>query len=175
MSGLELIFIVVAAVTLFSAVMVVTVRNLMHAVLWLILALLGVAVIFATLQASFFAVVQILVYVGAIAILIIFAVMLTRKVMEDSGPQLIKGWWLPALVAVAVFGLLALFVNSWPGFQTTLSELPVSMENVADFGKALVDPAGYVIPFEVASVLLLAALVGAIYIAIDRKEENPSS
>ena len=174
MNGLQIIFFIVAAVTLFSAVMVVTVRNLMHAALWLVLALMGVAIIFATLQASFFAVTQLLVYVGAIAILIIFAVMLTRKVMEDSGPQVIKGWWLPALVSGLLFVLIVLFVSSWSGFQTALNEIPAGVDNVVDLGKALVDPAGYVIPFEVASVLLLAALVGSIYIAIDRKEKSSS-
>ncbi len=174
MNGLEIIFIVVAAVTLFSAVMVVSVRNLMHAALWLVLALMGVAIIFTTLQASFFAVTQLLVYVGAIAILIIFGVMLTRKVMEDTGSQVIKSWWLPALVSALLFALIMVFVSSWSGFQTALNELPAGADSVVDLGKALVDPAGYVIPFEVASVLLLAALVGSIYIAIDRKEKSSS-
>jgi NADH-quinone oxidoreductase subunit J len=87
MTALQIVFLIVAAITAFSAVIMVTTRKMMHAVLWLVLALLGVAVIFATLQASFFAVVQILDYIGAISILIIFSVMLTRKVMEDTGPQ----------------------------------------------------------------------------------------
>ena len=172
MTGLQIIFILVAVVTLFSAFMTVSVRNLMHAALWLILALMGVAIIFATLQASFFAVVQLLVYIGAISILIIFAVMLTRKVMEDTGPQVIKAWWLPAIVALVLFALIFVFMQNWPGFQTALTELPASVENVVELGQALVDPAGYIIPFEVASVLLLAALVGAIYVAIDRKEKQ---
>ena len=174
MSGLQIVFLIVSAVTLFSAVMVVSVRKMMHAVLWLVLALLGVAIFFATLQASFFAVVQILVYIGAIAILIIFSVMLTRRIMEDSGPQVVKNWWLPASVSVVLFILLTTFLAGWPGYDTVLTELPVDAENIADFGKALVDPQGFVIPFEVASVLLLAAMIGAIYIAIDSKESKPS-
>ena len=171
MTGLQLIFILVAVITAFSAVMVVTTRKMMHAALWLVLALLGVAMIFATLQASFFAVVEILVYVGAISILIIFAVMLTQKMMEDTGPQVHKYWWVAALVAAALFGMLVLFLNTWPGFNTVLEELPGTAENIQGLGQALVDPAGYVIPFEVASVLLLAALIGAIYVAVDRKEK----
>lgn len=174
MTGLQILFLMVAAVTLISAVMVVTSRKLMHAALWLILALLGVAVVFATLQASFFGVVQILVYIGAIAILIIFAVMLTRKMMEDTGPQIHSYWWIAALVAILLLGLIVFSLNTWPGFQTALTELPATAENISGLGQALVDPAGYVIPFEVASILLLAALIGAIYVAVDRKE-MPSS
>ena len=79
MSAQQFFFLVTAAVILVSAVMTVITRKMMHSALWFVLALLGVAVIFALLEASFFAVVQVLVYVGAIAILIIFAVMLTRR------------------------------------------------------------------------------------------------
>jgi NADH-quinone oxidoreductase subunit J len=172
MTGLQIIFLIVAAVTLFSAVMVVSVRKMMHAVLWLVQTLFGVAVLFATLQASFFAVIQILVYIGAIAILIIFSVMLTRRIMEDSGPQVVKKWWLPAIVAIILFVLLASFLAAWPGFETILVELPDDADNIAEFGKALLSPQGFVIPFEVASVLLLAAMIGAIYIAIDHKENR---
>jgi len=171
MSGLQVVFILVAIVTLFSGVMVVLSRKMMHSALWLILSLLGVAILFGTLQAGFFAIAQILVYIGAISILIIFTVMLTRRVVDDGHPGLIKGWWLPALMAVVLFGLLAGFLATWGDFQAMLNELPADAENLAGFGAALVDPAGYVIPFEVASVLLLAALVGAIYIAVERKEK----
>ncbi|HML40934.1 MAG TPA: NADH-quinone oxidoreductase subunit J [Bellilinea sp.] len=171
MTALQIVFLIVAAITAFSAVMMVTTRKMMHAVLWLVLALLGVAVIFATLQASFFAVVQILVYIGAISILIIFSVMLTRKVMEDTGPQIHKYWWVAALAAVALFGLILVFLNTWPGFSATLEELPGTAENIQGLGQALVDPAGFVVPFEVASILLLAALIGAIFVAVDRKEK----
>lgn len=171
MSGLQIFFLLVAAVTLFSAVMVVIVRRMMHAALWLVLTLFGVAIMFATLQASFFAIIQVLVYIGAIAILIIFSIMLTQRVLEDAGQPLIRNWWLPALVGLVLFGLIASTLSLWRGFNQKLVELPPQAENLAELGKALVDPAGYAIPFEVASVLLLAALIGAIYVAIERKEK----
>ncbi len=171
MSGLQVVFIIVAAVTLLSALMVVSSRKMMHSALWLVLTLMGVAVLFATLQAGFFAVVQVLVYIGAISILIIFTLMLTRKVMDDENPQVIKGWWLPALMTVLLFALTAGFLATWDDFNVMLNELPADAENLSGLGLALVDPAGYVIPFEVASVLLIAALVGAIYIAVERKEK----
>ncbi len=80
MSGMEIIFLVVALVTLYAALEVVTTNNLIHAALWLIVTLFGVAAIFALLSAPFLAVVQVMVYIGAIAILMIFAIMLTRGV-----------------------------------------------------------------------------------------------
>lgn len=165
---LQILFIIIAAVTLISAIFVVTVRKLMHAALWLVLALFGVAVLFAFLDASFFAVVQVLVYIGAIAILVIFAVMLTRGVMEDTGPQLVKGWWVALIVVAALFTGLLVALGTWPGFQAGPGAGP-DQALMSEFGAGLVDPTKYAIPFEAASVLLLGALVGAIYIAADRK------
>jgi NADH-quinone oxidoreductase subunit J len=164
---MHIVFLVVAAVTLFAAGMVVTTRRMIHSALWLILALMGVAVVFAMLDASFFAVVQVLVYIGAIAILIIFAIMLTRRVMEDSGPQVIKGWWLPVVGVVVLFLGIVVGLSQWGGFDTLLPTLPADANNIALFGQALTSPDSYVIPFEVASILLLAALMGAIYLGTE--------
>ena len=124
MTALQIIFLFVAAITLASAAMVVSARRMMHAALWLVLALAGVAVIFAMLDAGFFAVVQVLVYIGAIAILIIFAIMLTRRAWEDVGPQLNRGWWLAALAAVGVFAGLAVVIVSWPGVRLHIFTVP---------------------------------------------------
>jgi NADH-quinone oxidoreductase subunit J len=163
MSTLGILFIVVAVVTLFAAFRVVTTPNLVHAALWLIMALFGVAVVFVLLNATYLAVVQVIVYIGAIAILMIFAIMLTRRVMKDSGPQVNENWPWAALLGASLFvGLTIILVNSGASeaTQTTLSTDPV-----IELGKALVSPQAYVIPFELASVLLLAALIGAIVVA----------
>ncbi|MFN2121357.1 MAG: NADH-quinone oxidoreductase subunit J, partial [Anaerolineales bacterium] len=104
MTPVQLLFLAAALVILGSAVMMVTTRNLVHAALWLIVTLFGVAALYAILDAGFLAVVQVVIYIGAIAILFIFAVMLTRKEMRDRGAQLNQGWWLGAVVAVLVFG-----------------------------------------------------------------------
>lgn len=165
----QIIFLVVAVATLIAALRVVTTGNLVHAALWLIAALFGVAVIFAILHASFLAVVQVVVYIGAIAILFIFAVMLTRKEMRDQGPQMNRNWWIGALLAVVTFGGLILVVNGWSGVTKTASAFPSDFDAVAVLGNALVSPDGYVLPFEIASVLLVAALVGAVYVAFNRK------
>ena len=87
MDATQFIFIVTAALIVASAVMVVTTRNLVHAALWLIAALFGVAVIFILLEAGFLAVVQVVVYIGAIAIMFIFAVMLTRATWPPSSQK----------------------------------------------------------------------------------------
>ena len=166
---MQITFLVVAFVVLGSACMVVTTRNLVHAALWLIATLFGVAVIFALLSASFLAVVQVVVYIGAIAILFIFAVMLTRKDMRDQGPQLNKNWWIGALLAVVTFGGLVSLFQGWSGFSKTVSAIPAGFDAVNELGNALTSPVGYVLPFEVASVLLVAALVGAVYVAFNRK------
>lgn len=169
MTGAQIIFLVVAVYTLLSALMVVTARNLIHAALWLVSTLFGVAVVYALLNANFIAVVQVVVYIGAIAILFIFAVMLTRKDMRDTGPQLNKNWWSGALVAVLAFTGLVSLLSGWSGFSKTAADLPSGFDAVGLLGEALVSPDAFVLPFEVASVLLLAALVGAVYVAFNRK------
>jgi NADH-quinone oxidoreductase subunit J len=96
---MTILFLITAVVILASAVMVVSSRNLVHAALWLVSALFGVAVLYALLNAGFLAVVQVVIYIGAIAILFIFAVMLTRREMRDTGPGLNKNWWVSALMS----------------------------------------------------------------------------
>jgi NADH-quinone oxidoreductase subunit J len=169
MTGEQIIFLVVAGLTVLFALRVVTTGNLVHAALWLVAALAGVAVVFALLHASFLAVVQVVVYIGAIAILFIFAVMLTRKEMRDRGPQLNKNWWFGALLAAVTFGGLFFLLQGWGGISKTAAAFPSDFDAVSALGNALTSPEAYVLPFEVASVLLVAALVGAVYVAFNRK------
>ncbi len=167
----QIIFLVVAAVILGSALLVVTTRNLIHAALWLIVTLFGVAVQYALLNAGFLAVVQVVVYIGAIAILFIFAVMLTRKDMRDRGPQMNSNWWVGVILAVLTFGGLFFLLRSWTGVTTATyaQAIPAGFDVVTEIGNALTSPDAYVLPFEIASVLLVAALVGAVYVAFNRK------
>ncbi len=170
MTPLQIVFLIVAAATLISAVMVVSVRRVMHAALWLILTLFGVAVLFVTLETGFFAVVQVVVYIGAIAILIIFAVMLTRRDMQEPGRQNNRQAWLSALVALGVAGGLIGALSGWQLFSAARPALAAqNIDNVAALGNALVSPNAFAIPFEVASVLLIGALVGAIYVANEQR------
>jgi len=169
MGILQIIFLLFGAVILAAAVMVVTARNLIHAALWLIVTLFGVAALYAMLNAGFLAVVQVVVYIGAIAILFIFAVMLTRKEMRDRGSQLNAGWWLNIVVGVITFAGLFGILESWEGISKVAMDIPFGFDAIGLLGNALVSPDAFVVPFEVASILLLAALIGAVYVAFTRK------
>ncbi len=171
MTPMQLVFLLVAGVTLVSAGMVVTSRKIMHAALWLVLTLFGVAVLFALLDSGFFAVVQVVVYIGAIAILIIFAVMLTRQAMFDVGSQVNKHWWIPALAALLLCAGLVWMLSGWGQFGAQAAPLSDQAHDLGALGSALVSPDQFMIPFETASVLLLAALVGSIFVATDRKRK----
>ena len=165
MTGLDVVFLLIAGVTLLAALMVVTTRNLVHAALWLILALFGVAAAFVLLNAAFLAVVQVVVYIGAIAVLMIFAIMLTRRVMKDSGPQVNANWGWAAVLSLGLFASLGwLFQRAGAG-DAVLPSFPADADTISQLGQVLVSPNAYVLPFELASVLLLAAMIGAIVVA----------
>jgi NADH-quinone oxidoreductase subunit J len=166
----QIAFIVVALVTLVAGISVVTSRNLIHSALWLILALFGVAIFYVFLNAGFFAVVQVIIYIGAIAILFIFAAMLTRRVMKESGPQTNSNWWLGVIIAGLFFvGITVVLVN-WSGFSSTAPPMPSTSGLISQLGLALVSPDLYVLPFELASILLVAGMIGAIYVAGEKKQ-----
>jgi NADH-quinone oxidoreductase subunit J len=165
-------FFVFSLFSLGGALGVVTTRNLIHATLYLILSLFGAAGLFVLLSAPFLAAVQVLVYIGAIAILIVFAVMLTRS-MTRLRDLYNRQWGLSAIVAILLFVLLIIGVilPVW-GSNGSQANLPISdtVAGTVDIGKALVDSNQYVLPFEVASLLLTAAMIGAIVIARDDRE-----
>jgi len=167
MTALQVIFLLIGAATLATAAMVVLSHNLIHAALWLVGTLFLVAGLFVLLEAGFLATVQVVLYIGAIAVMIIIGAMLTRRVMQDTGPRNISQWWVGALVAAAAFAALTVILLQvpWP-----LSSAGPSPDNLADLGRALVDPNRFVVPFEIASVLLIAALVGAIVIVREHEQ-----
>jgi len=169
MSLEQVFFLIVAGSTLASSIFVVATRRLMHSAFWLVTALFGISVLFVLLGSGFFAVVQVLVYIGAIAILIIFAIMLTRNVMENDEPQANRGWMFAVLVCAGLFIGLVTVLSSWPAFSTTVKSIPASGEDITALGKILTDPQGFAIVFEVSSVMLVAGMIGAIYIASEKK------
>jgi NADH-quinone oxidoreductase subunit J len=170
MTADQIIFLVSAGLILGSALMVVATRKLIHAALWLVAALFGVAILFAILQAGFLAVVQVVVYIGAIAILFIFAVMLTRKEMLDKGKQTRTNWWLPAILGFTILIGLIILITGHADFNRISDQIPANVDTLRLLGIALVSPDAFVLPFEIASVLLLAALVGAVFVASGKKE-----
>lgn len=190
MTGQQFVFVLVSVITLGSALMVVTLRNLFHAALAMMLSFLGIAGIFALLEAGFLAATQLLVYIGAISILIIFAIMMTRRLMSTTEPSFNSQWFFSIVGASVLFGVLSyvswnVFRNFEPLYEQTAGpygapgkvtgetlDPSVLQDSVASMGEAFASANGYVIPFEVTSVLLLAALVGAIVIARPREEEE---
>jgi len=171
MTAMQLIFLVTAAVIIFAGVMMVSVRKLLHAALWLILVLFGVAVIFGLLEASFLAIVQVVVYIGAIAILIVFAIMLTHDAIDDTYKQS-RRWIITAIISVIALGGILLALFTWPQGQALTTPLSGGSQDIGALGLALLDPEGYLVPFEIASILLLAALIGGIYVGIEHKGEE---
>lgn len=164
-----IIFFVFAVSTLVAALLVVTAKSLIHSALWLIMALFGVAVMYVLLDAGFFAAAQVLIYIGAIAILFIFAVMLTRKDILESGAQQNRTWPIAAVLVLVLFVGLFFVLSSWSSFTMPKPELIAGTETLSNLGQALVSANGYLLPFELASVLLVAAMIGAIYVSLSRK------
>jgi len=164
MSYEEVIFYFVAAVTVIGALGVVTAKNTIHAALFLIMALIAVAALFILLAAEFLAIVQVLVYGGAVTILILFAMMLTR--VRDM-PRALNGPQAPfAALTAAAFGItsiVAVTKTSFPGESEKINV--VAFE---DLGDALFTT--WALPFEIASLVLIVALLGAIVLA--RGEEG---
>ena len=167
----KILFLIIAAVSLLAALRVVSAQKLIHSALWLIVTLFGVAVLYGLLDAGFLAAAQVVIYIGAIAILFIFAVMLTRRVMTDTGSQNNQYWWVAIPISGLLFVGLVWMMSSWQGFNTAEPALDAAAKSgmLKQLGQLLVSPNGYVLPFELASVLLVAALIGAIWVAWDRK------
>ena len=162
------IFVVLTAITLGGALGVVTSRNILHGALYLVLSLSGVVGYYVLLNAGFLAAVQLLIYIGAIAILILFAIMLSRGVMAQRQSQRNEQWWMAALVTLLIFVVLAavLWQVQWPVADAGALRAPSTSLN--QLGQDLMGP--YMIPFEVASALLLVALVGAVILARETTE-----
>ncbi|MCC7164469.1 MAG: NADH-quinone oxidoreductase subunit J [Anaerolineae bacterium] len=156
----QLVFLLVAVLTLAAGLATVLLRNVFHAALALVGTFFGVAAIYLMLEAEFLAIVQILVYVGAIAVLILFAVMLTRGMMQTEDSNINSQWaWAATAIGVLFVGLFILILQvPWK-----ISGQPVVGDTTPALGTALLTT--YLLPFEVVSVLLLATLIGAFIIA----------
>lgn len=157
------VFAIFTVMTLGGGLGVVSSRNVFHSALFLVLSFAGVVGYYVLLDAGFLAAVQLLIYIGAIAILILFAIMLSRGLMAENQSQRNQQWWIAALVALLIFVVLAvvLWQVDWPVAEDQALASPSVA--ISQLGQDLLGP--YVIPFEVASVLLLVALVGAVILA----------
>ena len=164
MSGSTIIFFMLAALTIGSAVMAVSTRQIFRAAIFLLFALIGVAGLFFWMHYEFMAAVQIVVYVGGITVLIIFSIFLTQQAGDLLAGQKLSRSIFSGLAAFCGFALVILQVyqHNFTGDRTNPLE-----PTVANIGYKMlgVNDGGYALPFEVVSILLLAALVGCIVIA----------
>ncbi|WP_413757589.1 NADH-quinone oxidoreductase subunit J [Streptomyces sp. MMBL 11-3] len=161
-TGVEIAFLLVGLVTFGAAVVTVTTKQLVHAALWLVVALGGLAVEYLLLTAEFIAWVQVLIYVGSVVVLLLFGLMLTRAPIGRSPDADSGNRW--AALAVAVAAAAALVWVVVDAFRTTWIDLDgAPAGSTAVTGASLFQ--SWVLPFEALSVLLLAALVGAIVLS----------
>lgn len=161
-TGVEIVFVLVGITTLAAAVVTVTTRRLVHAALWLVVALGGIAVEYLLLTAEFIAWVQVLIYVGSVVVLLLFGLMLTRAPVGPSPDADSRNRPVALVVAVAAAATLVTLVVD--AFRTAYIDLDAGVQgSTAVTGQMLFRH--WVLPFEALSVLLLAALVGAIVLS----------
>jgi NADH-quinone oxidoreductase subunit J len=157
-------FWILAAAMVAAAIGVVSTRNVVHAALYLVVVLAGAAAQYILLAAEFVAWVQVLIYIGAIVILFLFGIMLTRAPMEAQSDLDNDQKWPAAIVAVFILGvLIALLVDAFGSKEIEISDDLLAVGNTNVVGNEIFRV--WIVPFEVVSMLLLAALVGAIAIA----------
>jgi NADH-quinone oxidoreductase subunit J len=161
--GLEIAFWILAIITVLAALTVVLLRDVFRAALCLALCFLTIAGIYVTLSADFLAAVQVLIYVGAISVLIILAIMLTRKVQQGSPSNKLR---IPALVVAILFlGTVGFALTNTPWQLAGVTPLEPTTPALA--GK-LFGEGGFILPVEIAAVLLLAAILGAIVLVREK-------
>jgi len=191
----QFLFLVIAALGLLTALGTVLARNLVHAALFLVAFFFTIACQFVLLEAEFLAALQVLVYIGAVAIILMFGIMLTRNIQGDDTTIVAAAWRIPALVAgFCVFGILVFGINNAvaPAGHSPWSESNVPPSLAADAGSSkatavrheavnnMARTVGnelmtrYVVGFEDAGLLLTVALVGAIALA-HREEAEPDA
>ncbi len=173
----DIIFWMIAVSTIVAAFAMVQLRDLFRSALFLIVAFLGIAGMFVLLRAEFLAVIQILIYVGAISVLIIFAIFMTRDVEEGSPGNILR---VPMGIAAVLFAAVAIFVIQDTGWNTldtavaagtfriaTVNDIATVFSNTVPWiGQLLLQD--FVLAFEVASVVLLAAIIGALALIRER-------
>jgi NADH-quinone oxidoreductase subunit J len=165
------IFAILAALTVAGGLAAVMLRNTVHCALAVAVAFAGLALLFLGLEAQFAGFAQILVYVGAVAILVVFAILLTRSSETPSSGVFSKTWLTGLIVAAAVFSVLAWAVLQSGG--TLPQEQGAPQITVLQVGRALMGP--YVLPLEIVAVLLTAAMIGAVIVAMHETRSGAPS
>ena len=164
---MNLIFILLALLTLVSGLAAVTLRSTVHCALALAATFAGLAMLFLQLDAQFAGFAQILVYIGAVAILVVFAILLTRNADEATNASVLsKNWPIGLVIAGLVFAVLGAAIGD--SVQKLPHETAAPAVTVQQIGEALMGR--YVLPLEIVALLLTAALIGAVIVAMQEKE-----
>jgi NADH-quinone oxidoreductase subunit J len=163
-----LLFTIFAILTVAGAVAAMCLRNLVHSVLALTVTFAGLAAVFLLLGAQFIGLAQVLVYIGAVAILIVFAVLLTRTAVATPQPILAGSWKESGVVVLAVFGILAWAIHHSAASRQIVAPQPEA--TMQQIGSALM--LRFALPLEIIGLLLTAALIGAVTIAMQETKET---
>ena len=168
----EIAFWILSAIALLGALVAVRKRNLIHGVFALLVFFAGLSGLFLLLLAEFIAAVQVLVYIGAVGVLLLFAIMLTERVAGDDDRRMTsRGWPWGLVMAAAVFVML---IQQLPPPEAA-QEMQEINPSVEELGKKLMNP--YVVTLEVLALLLTAALIGAVTAAqsvrMPKEEDSP--
>ena len=167
MTAEQIVFFVIATITVVASLGMVSVASVFHAALLMVITFIGIAALYMVMGVGFMGVIQVLIYVGAITVLMIFAIMLTPRVMQREGPsRFTKQWPYAALLASGLLVLLVppLIYTPWP----VQKDLSLGVRDYAvELGIAFMNPGpnGYLLVFWLTAALLLVALIGAIVIA----------
>jgi len=167
MTVIQAVFFLVAAFTTAAAFLVVLAKNIVHCAIALVFTFFGVAALYVLLDAEFLAAVQVLLYVGGITILLLFAIMLTSRISAGGVKIMNEQVGTSAVVVLAIFAVMA--IATLKGLAVVGSPDPASYAT-ASLGRLLLTT--YVLPFEAVSILLLAAMVGAIILARREREKD---
>lgn len=154
-----------AVVVIGGAIGVVSTRNVVHAAFWMLASMVGSAGLYLLLSAPFLALVQVMVYAGAVAVLLLFVVMLTLRDRDDAiRPRDFS--YTALIIAMAFFGTAVALVHSWSPSATSF---PAVVPGIAEFGVELFTT--WLLPFELASLVLTVALVGAVWWSVGRRDK----
>jgi NADH-quinone oxidoreductase subunit J len=162
---MDIAFWIISTITVIGAVLAMTLRNLVHCVLSLILFFLGIAGHYFLLRADFIGAVQILIYIGAVVVLILFAIMLTRHVTGTEGLRELGGKWWAGSTTAAILGVLVWWTIRRDQIAAALPAGSKAQSSIIELGQLLIS--NWVVPFELLAVLLTAALIGAVVIALE--------
>ena len=165
MSLSVVVFLVFAMLAVGAAVRVVLCHRIFHGAMWLIVSFFGVAAIYLLLESPFMAGIQLFIYIGGVAVLMVIAIMVTKGVMA-AHQRTLNDPWSAAVVSLALFGVMAWMIVQLP--LPVVPMTPVTEGGLRLLGAALVDPEGFMLPFEVVSVMMTLVLLASLYLGKER-------